>query len=78
MDISSSKPELDDNSIGGLTSSAGGTAELISKAETYLIQCGSCDAGLSMSCVCPPGDPRAIISELVAALNGAPQPVEIS
>lgn len=47
------------------------SSELITKAETYLVQCGSCDAGLPMACVCPPGDPRAVISELIARLRAA-------
>ncbi len=34
-------------------------------AEKWLRQCPACDAGLSMSCVCPPGDPRNVISNLV-------------
>lgn len=27
--------------------------------------CGSCDAGLTMECVCPAEDPRAAIGELL-------------
>jgi hypothetical protein len=43
--------------------------ELITKAKAFLVQCGSCDAGLATACVCPPGDPRSVISELVEALS---------
>lgn len=46
-------------------------SELIAKAEALLVQCGSCDTGLPMACVCPPGDPRAVISELLEALKQA-------
>lgn len=44
-------------------------SELIAKAEAYLVQCGSCDAGLPMSCICPTGDPRAIIAALLDAVK---------
>lgn len=39
--------------------------DLDSIEETWLRQCPACDAGLSMSCVCPPGDPRNVIANLV-------------
>ena len=35
----------------------------------WLSQCGSCDAGLPMSCTCPDGDPRGVILELVHKLE---------
>lgn len=31
----------------------------------WLNQCGSCDAGLPMSCSCPGDDPRSVILDLV-------------
>jgi hypothetical protein len=31
----------------------------------WLNTCGSCDAGLPMACICPPGDPRTVILTLV-------------
>ena len=45
-------------------------ADLLADAEKWLHLCGSCDAGLTMSCTCPPGDPRAIIQRLHEALTG--------
>jgi hypothetical protein len=44
-------------------------SELIAKAEAYLIQCGSCDAGLPMNCVCPTSNPRGVIAALLDALK---------
>lgn len=35
----------------------------------WLNSCGSCDAGLPMSCSCPDGDPRNVILELVNHLE---------
>lgn len=35
----------------------------------WLSLCGSCDAGLPMSCTCPDGDPRAVILKLVDHLE---------
>lgn len=37
----------------------------IKRAEPFLTQCGSCDAGLPMSCTCPTGDYRPVMSDLV-------------
>ncbi len=34
-------------------------------SEKWLRQCSACDAGLAMSCTCPEGDPRNVISNLV-------------
>jgi hypothetical protein len=42
---------------------------LIEKAQPYLQLCPSCDAGLPMSCTCPPGDSRTVLQELVTALE---------
>lgn len=33
--------------------------------EQWLNMCGSCDAGLPMSCTCPDDDPRSVILALV-------------
>lgn len=35
-------------------------------ARQWARQCGSCDAGLPMSCTCPTGDPRTVIAALLA------------
>ncbi len=44
-------------------------AELIERAEPFLQICGNCDAGLSMSCTCPTGDYRNVMSALVSELQ---------
>lgn len=38
--------------------------DLTEIAEKWLRQCGACDAGLAMTCTCPQGDPRNVISNL--------------
>lgn len=35
-------------------------------AAVWTAQCGPCDAGLPMGCACPTGDPRPVISALLA------------
>jgi len=35
--------------------------QLAAEVEPWLRECGSCDAGLPMSCTCPPGDYRSIL-----------------
>lgn len=40
--------------------------DVVERAKPWLALCGSCDAGLPMSCTCPDGDPRQVISDLVA------------
>lgn len=35
----------------------------------WLQQCGPCDGGLPMGCVCPDEDPRPVIASLVDALR---------
>lgn len=35
----------------------------------WLSQCGSCDAGLPMSCTCPDNDPRTVILQMVNHLD---------
>lgn len=42
--------------------------ELRAKAEHFLVQCGACDAGLPMGCVCSPDDPRPVIADLLAEI----------
>ncbi len=37
----------------------------IKRAEPFLARCGSCDAGLPMSCTCPTGDYRPVMADLV-------------
>jgi hypothetical protein len=45
------------------------TAGLLKRAKAYLVQCPICDYGIGAPCVCPPGDERAIIQELVEAIE---------
>lgn len=48
------------------------TNDLLKRAEPFLNVCGSCDAGLPMSCTCPDGDYRPVMSALcdeIAALH---------
>jgi hypothetical protein len=45
------------------------TADLLIRAKAQLAPCGSCDAGLSMSCTCPEEDPRAVIADLIAEIE---------
>ena len=42
-----------------------GDLDLDAIAATWLQQCGSCDAGLPMSCSCNAGDPRPVMAALV-------------
>lgn len=42
-----------------------GTDDLGAIEAKWLQLCAACDAGLSMSCTCPDGDPRNVISNLV-------------
>ncbi len=46
-------------------------AEAVKDALPWMQQCGSCDAGLPMGCTCPQGDPRVVISRLVAVIEHA-------
>ena len=39
--------------------------DVIKRAEPFLQQCGSCDAGLLMSCTCPQQDFRPVMLDLV-------------
>jgi hypothetical protein len=39
--------------------------DILADADAWLTQCPSCDGGLPKACVCPPGDPRAMILKLV-------------
>jgi cellulase/cellobiase CelA1 len=41
------------------------TEDLLKRAEPFLNQCGSCDAGLSAACNCPTGDYRPVMLDLV-------------
>lgn len=41
------------------------TDDILTRAVPFLNQCGSCDAGLPMSCSCPTGDYRPVMLELV-------------
>lgn len=41
------------------------TDDLLRRADAWLRQCPSCDIGLLKACVCPPGDIRAVIADLV-------------
>jgi hypothetical protein len=43
--------------------------DILAAAEPFMRVCGSCDAGLPMNCTCPPGDPRPIVSRLVAEIE---------
>lgn len=43
---------------------------------TWLQQCGPCDGGLPMACVCSDADPRPVIASLLAALDEARAEVE--
>jgi hypothetical protein len=40
-------------------------ADLLDRARTYLVQCGIHDAAIPGPCVCPEGDVRAVLLELV-------------
>ena len=42
------------------------TDDLIERAERFLVRCG-----IPSECTCPPGDPRAVIADLVAKLRAA-------
>lgn len=58
--------------IRALVAEAGGQDELtalLERANKYLQPCGSCDAGLPTACVCAPGDPRAVLMDLVKLLG---------
>ncbi|BCJ45357.1 hypothetical protein GCM10010168_86260 [Actinoplanes ianthinogenes] len=44
---------------------ATGSADLLDRARAHLVQCGPCDFGMPGACNCPPGDPRALIDDLV-------------
>jgi hypothetical protein len=44
-------------------------SDLIERARPFLQQCGSCDAGLPMSCTCPTGDYRPVMADLVAEVE---------
>lgn len=41
------------------------TDDLLKRAEPFLNQCGSCDAGLLASCTCPQTDYRPVMLDLV-------------
>jgi hypothetical protein len=41
------------------------TEDILSRAEPFLNPCGSCDAGMPMSCTCPTGDYRPVMLDLV-------------
>lgn len=41
------------------------TDDLLSRAQAHLVQCGSCDAGLPMSCTHPSEDYRPVLLDLV-------------
>lgn len=41
----------------------------ITEARKWLEMCGSCDAGLPMSCTCPPGDIRTVLQEALAEVE---------
>lgn len=43
----------------------------IKRAEPFLRQCGSCDAGLPQNCTCPPQDYRPTMLDLVRELEEA-------
>lgn len=45
-----------------------GIAKILERAEPWIKQCGTCDAGLSLDCVCQTGDPRPLISEMYGEL----------
>lgn len=47
------------------------TPDVLEAAKPWMRQCGPCDAGLPMACICPPGDPRAIVARLAAELIDA-------
>lgn len=46
------------------------------RAQPWLRACPSCDGGLPLACACPVGDVRAVLSELVDAIDQQfrPQP----
>lgn len=39
--------------------------------DTWLRECGACDAGMPTACVCAEGDPRAVILALVNRVEAA-------
>jgi len=41
----------------------------LAAAQPWMQTCGPCDMGLPMGCCCPTGDPRAIVSRLVAVIE---------
>ena len=42
---------------------------LLARARAWLALCGPHDAGVPTECHCPPGDPRAVIADLVAEVE---------
>lgn len=47
------------------------TLDVAAIEATWLQQCGPCDGGLPMGCVCSDADPRPVIASLLAALDEA-------
>lgn len=45
------------------------TSELLERARAHLVLCGPCDLGCCQPCVCPPEGPRAVIQDLIAAVE---------
>lgn len=46
------------------------TDDLLTRAKSWLVQCGPCDYGMpEFACTCQPGDPRLVISDLVAEIE---------
>ncbi|MEU7170209.1 hypothetical protein ABZ949_01805 [Micromonospora tulbaghiae] len=43
--------------------------DVLVEAQPFIQQCGSCDAGLPMSCTCPIGDYRPVMARLVAEVE---------
>lgn len=41
------------------------TEDILERAKPWARECGSCDYGLTMTCQCPDGDCRPIISDLM-------------
>ena len=39
--------------------------DVLTEAKPFVQQCGPCDAGLPMSCTCPPGDYRHVMVRLM-------------
>jgi hypothetical protein len=39
--------------------------DVVDRAAPFMQLCGSCDAGLPMSCTCPTPDHRPVIADLV-------------